>query len=124
MEELATGDKAAAGVDAEEDEDDDRGDGADDVSVIVETVAVEAGKRDGVARDLGVAPQALGDEQPVEVGSQRKPDGGPADVCGAGEVRESRQAHEQVAGHVGRLCGKGREPRADLAAAQEVLGRR
>lgn len=100
VEELAAGDEAAARVDAEEDEDDDGGNRAHDVLAVVEAIGIETGQRDRVVGLFGIAAQALGDEQPVEVGTECQADTRPARIGGTGEVGEAGQAHEQVARHV------------------------
>ena len=121
VKELPHGHEAAAHVDAEEEHRDEGRDGADDVLVVFEAAVVEARHGDGVGC-LGVLAQALGDELPVEPGADGQADGSPAGLREAGEVRQARQAHEQVAAHVRRLCRQGREPGTDLATAQEVFG--
>lgn len=100
VEELAASDEAAARVDAEEDEDDDGGNRAHDVLVIVKAIGIETGQRDRVVGLFGIAAQALGDEQPVEVGAECQADARPTRVGGTGEVGEAGQTHEQVARHV------------------------
>ena len=61
----------------------------------------EAGDGDGA--DLGRVPaQALGHDEPVEVGADGQTDGGPAHLGHAAQVGQAGQTHEQVAAHVAR----------------------
>ena len=104
---LAAGGEAGGRIGNEENDDDHSGQGGEDALFVMEPPGEELG--DGVAlSDLGIAPQAAGGEEPVEIGPQRQADGRPAHVSRAGQVGQSRQAHEQVAGHIrclGTHCG-------------------
>ena len=120
-EQLADRHEAAAHVDAEKHEDDERRDGRDDVLAVMEALGEEVGHRDGVAGHHGVAAEASRHELPVEVRADSQADGGPHGVGRAGEVGQARQAHEQPAAHVGCLGAQSGQPRADAAASREVL---
>ena len=123
-EQLAHGDEAGGGVDGEEQKDDDRGDGHEDVLRVVEAVGEEVGHRDGVAGLFGVLAQALGHELPVQIGADGQADGRPHGIRRAGEVGHAGQAHEEPPRHIRRFGRQGREPRSQAAAAEEVLLRR
>lgn len=123
-EELAAGGEATADVDAEEEEDDEGRDGLDDALLVAETVREEARDRNRVIRLLRILAQPLGYEEPVEVGSDCEADGRPHRIRRAAEVGNARQAHQQPAAHVRRLCRERGCPDANLAPSEEiVLGR-
>ena len=120
-EQLADRHEAAADVHAEEREDDQRGDGGNDVLLVVEAPGEEVGDGDGVAGDHGVAAQSTGHELPIEVGAEGKADGGPHRVGGTGEIGDTGQAHKQPAAHIGRFGAQRGQPRADASATCEIL---
>ncbi|MNE84987.1 hypothetical protein D3C80_1819390 [compost metagenome] len=71
---------------------------------------------------LGLHPQAAGNEQPVQVGTNGQADGDP----GFGKAREvdgARQAHQQPAAHVGGTGGKRGNHTAQAAPAKDVVGK-
>ena len=119
-EELAEGDEAAAGIDAEEHQDDDGGGAHEHLPGIMEPTREIIGKRDRIPRNLRVLPQRTSDETPVEIRSRSQAYGGPDRIGCAGEVRDAGKAHEEPARHVGRFRRKRREPGAEPAAADEV----
>ena len=117
--ELAAGHEAAARIRREEDDDHYGGNGHQHALVLMEPAGEEVRNRDGVRNDA-VAAEALGDDQPVEVGADRKADCRPARVGQTAPVRQSRQTHEKPPGHIGRFRAEGGDPGAKRAAAEEV----
>ena len=122
VEELAAGGKARGRIGHEEDYDRQRAESLDYLGVVAEAAGKEI--RHGYSVDArGVAAQALCDDEPVEIGAQRKADGRPARLRDAAEERQSRHAHQQIRAHIRRLSAHGGDYGAELAAAEiEVLG--
>ena len=119
-EQLRAGHKAGRGVEQEKHQNEHRCNNRNPAAFIVETVFEELRQRNRVACGLGVLAQTLGNEQPVKVSADCQTNGDPA--CGnTGQVRRTRQAHQQPAGHIGRLCAQAGYPRAKLSAAQKIL---
>ena len=122
VEQGADGLEARGGVGDEEDQDDHSGDAGEHVPLVPIPAGKEAGDGDGA--DVGRVPaQALGDDQPVEIGADGQADGGPADLGHAADVGQAGQTHEQVAAHVRGLGAHGGDDGTQLAAAQvELMG--
>ncbi|MPN14062.1 hypothetical protein SDC9_161388 [bioreactor metagenome] len=75
--------------------------------------------RDGVHGDA-VAAQTLGDDEPVEIGSDSKADRRPARAGKPAPVGEAGQTHQEPAGHVGSLRTERGNPRAECTPAEEI----
>ena len=121
-EQLAAGCEARGGVGHKEDNDDQRRDALNQAALVAEAVGEEVGDRDS-AELLGVDAQALGDNQPVEIGAERKADDRPARVGETAEVGKAGHAHQQPARHVGGLGAHRDDDGAELASAEiEVAG--
>ncbi len=122
VEELADGGKAGGYIRHEENQDNQGGDTHDDGLLLPIALGDEAGNGDGVQLHA-VAAELFGHQQEVQVGAHGQANGGPAGVRHAAEVRQARDAHEQVAAHVGGLGAHGGDQGADAPAAQvEALG--
>ena len=110
-EQLAAGGEAGGSVGDEEDHDDQSGDAQEQVALVLEAAFEEIGH--GLCADVfGVSTQALGHDEPVQVGADADADGGPGDVTDTGGVGQARQAHQQPGGHIGRLGAHGGDQRA------------
>ena len=119
-EQLRAGYKAGRSVKQEKHQNKHRCNNRNPAAFIVETVFEELRQRNRITCGFGVLAQTLCNEQPVKVSANSQTNGDPA--CGnTGQVRRTRQAHQQPAGHVGRLCAHGGYPRAKLSAAQKIL---
>ena len=68
------------------------------------------------------APQPPGHDEPVEPGAHGQADGGPARGSDAGEVGQTRQAHQKPAGHIAGFGAHGRDEGAHLAPSQVEIG--
>ena len=123
VEELAAGGKARGGVGHEEHDDDDRADGLNDLGVIAETHGEEVRHGNGMGL-CGILSHSLGDDEPVEICTQRQTYCCPAGFGNAAEEGETGNAHQQVRAHIGSLGAHRGDDRAELSAAEvEVLGR-
>ena len=72
----------------------------------------------------GIAAQALGNNQPVEICTNSQTNGGPACIRDAGQGCNSRQTHEKPAAHIRSLGAHGSYQCAQFAASQiEFVGR-
>ena len=72
---------------------------------------------------MAVPAQALGDDQPVDIGAHGEADGRPRGVGEAAQIRKPRQAHQQPAAHVGRFGAHRGHKRPETAAAEvEIIG--
>ena len=110
-EQLTAGGEAGGGVGDEEDHDDHGGDAQEQVALVLETALEEIGH--GLCADVfGVSTQALGYDEPVQVGADADADGGPGDVTDTSGVGQARQTHQQPGGHIGRLGAHGGDQRA------------
>ena len=78
----------------EEDEDHDSRDTHEDVAVVVETLREELRNRHGIDAH-GVATEATGDEEPVEVSSDTETQNGPEGIGKTGDEGKARYAHEE-----------------------------
>ena len=122
-EQLAAGGKAGRGIRNKEHDDDDCRHAGQDVFLIAETARKELRQSERIGL-VGVAAQPTGGEQPVKISTHRQTDGGPAHIRQTGQIRQPRQTHQQVAGHIARLGAHRRDQRAKLASAQiEILRR-
>ena len=122
VEELADGGKARGYIGHEKDQNNQGGNAHDDGLFLPIALGDEAGNGDSVQLHA-VAAELFGNQQEVQVGADSQADGGPAGVRHAAEVRKARDAHEQVAAHVGGLGAHGGHQGADAPAAQvEALG--
>ena len=120
--ELAAGREAGSGVGDKEDDDDQRRNALDQTALVAEAMGEKVGDRDR-AQLLGIAAQALGHDQPVQVGAKRKADHRPGGVSKAAEISQTGHAHQQPAAHVRGLRAHGNDHGAQLAAAQiEIAG--
>ena len=91
--ELTAGNKAAGCVYREEDQDKRSRNGHDDLLLLTEAVGEEFGQGDGVVCAHAVAAQTLGDDEPVEIGADRKTDGSPCRVSETAPVGNAGQTH-------------------------------
>ena len=122
-EELAAGREAGGQIGDKEDDDDHGGDGREQVPPVAPALGEKLGHGDG-AQPRGIAADASGDDEPVEVRAHRQTDGRPAGLGQAGEVGHAGQAHQQPGGHIAGLGAHGRDEGAQLASAQvEVIHR-
>ena len=117
VEELAAGGEAGSRVGYEENNNHERGDQGQHVLLIAVAVGEELRDRDG-AGGLGISAEALGHDQPVEIGARRKTDGGPAGIRDAGEIGDAGQAHQEPAAHIRGFRAHGRDQGPELSAAQ------
>ena len=123
-EQHADGLEAGGGVGHKEHDDDQCGNQGEQMA-LVPVAAGEVIRHGDGAQVLGVDAQALGHQQEVEIGAHRQTDDGPADLRQSGEVRQTRQAHQQIGAHVGGLRAHGGDQRAELAAAEvKIAGAR
>ena len=120
-EQLAAGGEAGGRIGDEEDNNNHRGNGGQDVLAVVEPVGEELGQGEG-SGDLGIPADPAGGEEPVQVSTQAQADGGPAYVRQAAEVGKARKTHEQVAGHIRGFGAHGRNQRTQLSSAQVEVG--
>ncbi len=118
-EQLAAGAEALSRVDAEEDDDDERGQRHEPLFLLMEAAGEVVRDGERIHRNA-VAAQTAGDDQEVEIRSQRQTDTGPADVRETRPIRKTGQTHQQIAGHIRGLRAERRHPRAEAAAAEEV----
>ena len=123
VEKLAACGKAGRRVGDKEDDDGQRADGLDELGLVAEAAGEKVRHGDGI--DLhGVSVQTLGNDQPVEICTEAKTDGGPSGLRHAAEERQTGDAHQQVCAHVRRLRAHRGHDGAELSAAEvEVLGR-
>ena len=77
-------------------------------------------QRDGISRFLAVPAQSLGNDQPVDICTNRQTDRSPRGVSDPAPVRNARQAHEQPPGHIRRLRAHRRHPGAQAPAPEEI----
>ena len=118
VEQLAAGGEAGGGVGHKEDQNDQRSDAHEHVSVIPIAVGEKIRNGNGVSTALGVHTQTLGNDQPVQISTNGKTDGGPADLGASAQIRQSRKSHKQITAHVRRLCTHGRDDRSQTPSAQ------
>ena len=123
-EKLAARYKAAAAIDAEEQQNNDGRDAHENAAIIMEAVAEKIGQSDGVAGNLRILAQTSRHELPIQIRANGEADCSPHGIGSAREIGNARQTHEQPARHVGCLGRKRCEPGAQASAAKEiVLGR-
>ena len=116
-EQLAAGGEAGGGVGNEEDHDDQGGDGHEQVALVPEAALEEVG--DGVCLHVsGVGAQALGYQQPVQVGADAQTQSGPEGVADTAEIGHAGQTHQQPGGHIRGLGAHGGDQGTQLTAAQ------
>ena len=119
-EELAAGGEAGRSVGDEEDDDDKGGNGHEQVALVVEAMGEEVRNGDGV--DLfAIHAQALGHDEPVQVGANGEADDCPGGFGDAAEQGKAGDAHEQPGGHVGGFSAHGGDDGAHLAVAKVVF---
>ena len=119
-EKLAAGGKAGGGVGHIEDDDKYRADGLYYLGVVMKALGYEIGNGQSIDLDR-VAAQALCDEQPVEICTQSKADGGPARLGDAAEKGKAGDAHEQPCAHVGGLGAQSSDIGTQLSSAKIEL---
>ena len=119
---LAAGGKAGGCVGHEKHQDDQGRQTLQQPPSVSEALGEELGHGDG-AQLSAVAAQALGYQQPVEIGAQRQARRRPEGVGQAVEKGQSGQAHQQPGAHVRGLGAHGGDIGAQLAAAQvKIVG--
>ena len=116
-EQLAAGGKAGGRVGHEEHDDHNGRNGAQHIFVIAEALGEKLRRGDGIGQ-RAVAADALGHDQPVQIGAHRQADHRPAHVADTRQVSQAGQAHQQIAGHIRGLGAHGRDQRPQFAAAQ------
>ena len=122
VEQLAAGSKAGCGVRDEENDDDNGCDARQNALLVAVAVGEEGRQGDRVCR-MGVQTDLARDEKPVEVGADRKTDCGPARITDTGQVRKTRQTHQQPGTHIGGLRTHRNDKRTELSAAEiEIIG--
>ena len=115
--------KARRGIGNKENQDNDGGNAHQYVPVIPVAAGEKVGYGDGPACN-GITAQAPGNNQPVEICTHGQTNGGPARIRDAGQVCNSRQAHEKPAAHIRSLGAHGSYQCAQFAASQiEFVGR-
>ena len=116
-EQLAAGGEAGGSVGDEKDHDDHGGDAQEQVAVVLEAAFEEIGH--GICTDVfGVSTQALGHNEPVQIGTDADAEGSPGDVADAGGVGQAGQTHQQPGGHIRRLGAHSGDQGTQLTAAQ------
>ena len=120
LKELAACDEARRRVDDEEDQNEDGGDDAQEVRLVLVAILQKIGQRQRIVGKLRIFSKTCGNELPVRISAERKPQGDPARIE-TRDVGEARQPHEHPAAHVGSLGAQGRDPRAELAVAEDVV---
>ena len=101
----------------EENNDNNRSDGRQQVLFVTIAVGEKVRESDGT-RGVRIHADAAGNDQPVEIGADGKTDCRPCGVRNAGGIGDARQTHQQPAAHIGRLGAHCGDNRAELASAQ------
>ena len=117
-EQLTAGGKAGGGVRNEENNDKQSRDQGQHAMLITKATGKEVGQGEGV-HTLTVYAQGLGHEQPVEVCTDGKTDGGPRGLGQSTHQGNGGKTHQEPSAHIGGLCAHGRDVRAKRTAAQE-----
>ena len=94
-----------------------------DLLLFAEAVREELGNSDRVVRSNAVSAESLGDDKPVEVGTDGQTDGGPGGLRQATHHGDGRKTHEEPAAHVGGLRAHGGDQGTQLTAAEEEIAR-
>ena len=114
--------EAGGGIGNKEHQDHNGRDAGEGVALILVTAGKEVRHRDG-PQAVGITADALGHDEPVEVGAHGQADAGPGDLRQAAEVGQARQAHEEVAAHVAGLRAHGGDHGTEAPAAEiEIVG--
>ena len=122
LKQSADGLKTGSGIGHEKDNDNDGCNTGQKILLIPVSLGEEIGNRDGSCLHR-IAAQPLGNEQPVQIGTQCQSDGGPACICHAGQICYPGQSHQQPAAHVGSLGTHRSHQCSQFSSAQiEVIG--
>ena len=122
-EQLTAGGEARSGVRDEKDQNDQCGQAHQDTAFIAKAVVEEIGNGDGIAGDVRVQADTLGDDKPVDIGADGQADCRPTGVRDAGQIGQAGQTHEQPRTHVRGFGAHGGDERAKFTAAQvKVIG--
>ena len=70
------------------------------MAFITVSVFEKSRQRDGIVCFVGITAQAFCNDQPVEIGTDCKPDRSPAGLSTTGKIRNTGQSHQKPAAHV------------------------
>lgn len=96
---FSSGDEPGRGVDHEKNEDENRRDDSEKVTVVLETVLEKIRQRQGIICQFGIIPETAGDELPVEESTDSQTQADPSGVE-TGNISVARQAHKHPTAHV------------------------
>ncbi len=119
-EQLASTDKAGAGINNEENNDEDGRHNPQEIAMVIEAVLQEIRQSQGVVGKLRIPPQPLCHKMPICPGTQAQTHGNPgrAKAC---QIGCSRHAHHHPAAHVRGLGTHCRNPGSQLAVADYII---
>ena len=120
LEEVSAGDDAGGGVDAVDDDKDERGDDLQRLVFRQEAVGEKLGNGDGVVGSDGEAAQLRRDKDPSGNGAAEKADGDPH-LTHARQIDGTRQTHEHPRAHVGGSRAESGHQTVHISPAEEVL---
>ena len=118
IEQLAAGRKARCSIRHEEHQNNHSGNSHQHVLVVTIAVGKKVRDGDGVSASLGIHPEPLCHQQPVQISTDGETDRRPAYLRTAAQIRQSRQSHQQIAAHVRCLRTHGRDDGTEPPSSQ------